>query len=108
MKADPRFASFVDRIRNAKDGIGAVTEWTAGADRRGSRRGLVRAPDSVRAGAGIRAVDDDPQLTARGMLACAEHPKLGEVACPDFNQVRRRPEPNVEAGRKWPSTPRKR
>jgi crotonobetainyl-CoA:carnitine CoA-transferase CaiB-like acyl-CoA transferase len=99
MKADPRFASFVDRIRNAKDGIGAVTEWTA-----------ARTVDEVIAALSARQipcglVQDyqqlmvDPQLEARGMLACASHPKSGDVDVPGFPiKYVGDPDPKIEAG----------
>jgi len=79
---DPRFATFTDRIRNAKEAIGVVTEWTA----QRTIKELIEVFSSRRIPCGpvndYDALNSDPQLQSRGMLATTFHPKYGTLHLP--------------------------
>jgi crotonobetainyl-CoA:carnitine CoA-transferase CaiB-like acyl-CoA transferase len=79
---DDRFDNFVSRVRNAADGMELVRGWT-------SSRSCDEVVDtlvghSVPCGkVALRdEVNVDPHLSERGMLATAQHPRLGEIAVP--------------------------
>jgi crotonobetainyl-CoA:carnitine CoA-transferase CaiB-like acyl-CoA transferase len=84
MTTDPRFSSFVGRIRNAKDGIGAITEWTA--QRTVAEVTAALSARKIPCGPvnDYEALMQDPQLSARGMLATAKHPRYDALAVPGF------------------------
>ncbi len=84
MADDERFSTFVARILNASEGIGAINDWTA-------RRRVSEIIDKLAAARiPCGAVNDyevlhvDPQLKARDMLADAPHPKWEQLALPGF------------------------
>jgi crotonobetainyl-CoA:carnitine CoA-transferase CaiB-like acyl-CoA transferase len=84
MADDPRFANLVERIRHAPDATRIVSAWTAA--RPVSEVVSALAARQIPCGPvnDYDALNQDPQLAARGMLATAAHLAYGEVAVPGF------------------------
>ncbi|NLH47839.1 MAG: CoA transferase [Myxococcales bacterium] len=96
---DPRFAGFVERINNASAGIEAVASWAA--ERTTAELVAALSARKIPCGAvnDYDAVNNDPQLHARGMLAAAEHPRYGQLDLPGFPvRFAGEPAPPVEPG----------
>ena len=79
---DERFSNFIQRIHNAQAGLEILTAWAA--ERTVAE--IIEAMDKARIPCGpvqdTEALNSDDQLAARGMLAEAEHPRLGVIGVP--------------------------
>lgn len=85
MADDPRFASDLDRFKNADLIEPIVRDWVArrSVDEVGGVMEKAKVPCSV-----VNTVDkllDDPQVKARGMIQMVDHPGLGEIPLPGFH-----------------------
>jgi crotonobetainyl-CoA:carnitine CoA-transferase CaiB-like acyl-CoA transferase len=82
LNADPRFANFVTRVRNAAAGIEALSGWMAARTAAEAVDALTAARVPCARVCPTSEVNADPQLAAREMLASVEHPRLGRIDVP--------------------------
>jgi CoA:oxalate CoA-transferase len=77
---DERFSTIVARIANAREGVEIVSSWMSGRSVAEIVEIMYRAKVPCGPVLDKEDVNTHPQLEARGMLASADHPRLGRVA----------------------------